>query len=149
YGGICLVDEKLNGNYNLRPQPLFKCLIESIPNFTTNTFKKLMQSNGGSELLIVEKDKIPKSFHTVSDMGLFSSGIYIVHPKLSNKLIPLTNSIGLVKEMILEEMMTILSYLGAKSIVIQESKENEKKFSSGFRIGKIGAKESSTISGSM
>ena len=119
-GGISLSNANTKGNYSLEPKSLFSPLIDGVNNFSADVFKKLMQSGGGSELIIVERNKVPKSFHLSGELGVFDTGIYITHPKLLNKLIPLKNSVELIKDIILEEMIAILTFLGAKRIVIKE-----------------------------
>jgi hypothetical protein len=97
-----------------------------------------MQVGGGSELIILEKRKVPKIFHISGEHGIFSSGIYTIHPKLSDKLIPLQNSADLINSLIEKEMITILELLGAKEISIYETNEIKKNSNFGLKALNIG-----------
>jgi hypothetical protein len=141
-GGLAINNSTFNNNYNLEPKSFFSGVIDSVSKFNTDVLKKTLQSGGGSELIIIEKNKVPKSFHLAGDMGYFSTGIYIQHPKLENKLIPLENSVQHIKDLILEEMVTVLECLGAKKIIIQESSDAEGSFSLGLKKIGIGGNKS-------
>ncbi|WP_439879772.1 hypothetical protein ACSX1A_11365 [Pontibacter sp. MBLB2868] len=144
-GGISFNNASTKGNYSLEPKSLFSPIIDCVPNFSTDVLKKLMQSGGGSELIIVERNNVPKSFHLSGEFGVFDTGLYITHPKLSNKLIPLKNSVELIKDIILEEMITILTFLGAKRIVIKEAIGKKINTSFGFKGGTVGSSSDSNM----
>lgn len=144
-GGITLTDKNLKGNYSLQPKTLFSGLLDCIPGFNSDIFKKMMQSGGGSELIIIERDKVPRSFHLSDGLGSFSTGIYIPHPKLPNKLIPLKGSVEQIKDLILEEMITVLTLLGAKRIVIMEAVGKKVNAALSFKGVRIGGSSSSNM----
>lgn len=85
------------------------------------SFEILMKSKGGSTLHILERDDLPKGlYHFSGELGRFSEGIYIPHPKDDSLLIPINNSNSLIQSLILEETIRAYEALGAKSIKIHD-----------------------------
>ncbi|MBT0810486.1 hypothetical protein KIH41_04260 [Litoribacter ruber] len=86
-----------------------------------NAFANIMKSDGGSKLIIIERDSIPPHLkHYGGESASFSTGIYGTHPKNNDILIPLNNSSELIKSMILEETISAYEALGAKKIIISD-----------------------------
>lgn len=112
----------LDKNYNLNEKDLeyFYGYFDS----NKVTFEKIIRSYGGSTLTVVERDLINKK-HFGGESGVFSTGLYCEHPKNNEILIPLNNSIEIVKNMILEEIISSYEALGAKKIKIIDLYEAE------------------------
>ncbi|WP_035668551.1 hypothetical protein [Flavobacterium sp. 83] len=118
--GIVFQNDILNNDYEIDTDSnLFYGLFDS---FTSkeNAFKKLMKSKGGSTLIIIERNSLPKNMHFGGELGRFNCGLYCSHPKNENLLIPLENSNELIKTLILEETLSAYEALGAKKIIIED-----------------------------
>lgn len=89
------------------------------------SFKKILESKGGSELIIIEKKSLPENSHYGGIHGKFTTGLYCEHPKDPQKLVPLSNFSELIKSSILEEAINSFQLLGAKSILIEDIKKTE------------------------
>lgn len=98
---------------------IFYGLFDDI-NKRNELFKKIMQSKGGSTLIIKERNSLPKKMHFGGPNGKFDTGIYCAHPKDENLLLPLKGSRELLSNLILEETIRAYEALGAKSIVIED-----------------------------
>ncbi|MBI9010490.1 MAG: hypothetical protein JEZ05_10740 [Tenericutes bacterium] len=84
-------------------------------------FKTIMESHGGSTLIMFERETLPKTFkHYGGENGRFSTGLYCPHPKDSNILIPLDNYSEIIKSLKLEEVIRAFQSLGAKKIIIED-----------------------------
>lgn len=87
-------------------------------------FKTLITSNGGSSLIIIERNDLPLNIkHYGGEKGRFNEGLYVPHPKDENLLLPLKNFNGLVQSLILEETIRAYEALGAKEILIEDITE--------------------------
>ncbi|WP_366185552.1 hypothetical protein [Flavobacterium ovatum] len=118
--GIIIENELLNDDYEIDgDEELFYGLFD---NFLSeeNAFRKIMKSKGGSTLIIIERNSIPKKMHFGGEFGRFNCGLYCSHPKDENLLIPLENSNELIKTLILEETLSAYEALGAKKIIIED-----------------------------
>jgi hypothetical protein len=74
-----------------------------------------------TELLIYERNYIPEKFqHYGGENGIFSHGLYCVHPKNENILIPLKKYPEIIQNLISEEIVQTFEKLGAKSIIIRD-----------------------------
>ena len=114
----------LNDTYQLKHD--YELLYGLFDNFKNreNAFKTIMQSKGGSQLLIIERDDLPENIeHFGGSYGKFSTGLYCEHPKKKNMLIPLNNSTELIKTLVLEETIRAYAALGAKKIIIEDEIE--------------------------
>jgi hypothetical protein len=116
---IILSNSILNGSYNISNNlNLFYGLFDDSL-LKSKAFKKIMKSYGGSDFIILEKNDLPKNKkHFGGEKAVFSSGIYISHPKNQDILIPLINSNDLIRKLILKEIITAYEALGAKKITI-------------------------------
>jgi len=84
-------------------------------------FRKLMRSQGGSDLTIMERRNLPSNFkHIGGSQGTFSEGLYAPHPKDENILIPLKDFTTLIQSLTLEETIRAYEALGAKKIIIED-----------------------------
>ena len=114
-----IFNKALNEDYNVK-DPLFKGLFDNIT-FGDKAFKAMMQSDGESSLVIIERENIPSNIkHLGGQSGKFSTGLYCQHPKDKNTLLPLNNYTGLIKSMVLEETIRAYEALGAKKILIED-----------------------------
>lgn len=118
--GIIFQNDLLNDDYDIEEnEDLFYGLFDNF--FLKNdAFKKIMKSKGGSTLIIIERNSIPKNMHFGGEFGHFNCGLYCSHPKNENLLIPLENSNELIKTLILEETLSAYEALGAKKIFIED-----------------------------
>lgn len=125
---IILSNSILNGSYNISNNlNLFYGLFDNTL-LKNKAFKKIMRSYGGSDFIILEKKDLPKNKkHFGGENAVFSSGIYISHPKNQDELIPLVNSNDLIRKLILKEIITAYEALGAKSICIKDITNYESK----------------------
>lgn len=110
-----------NGNlaeryYIGNDKDLFSGFFETFAN-STDAFETLMKSDGGSMLIINEKEAIDKK-HFLG--GILSSGLYFEHPKNATLLIPIANSAETLKSLILQEIIDTYEALGAKKIEIYD-----------------------------
>lgn len=120
---IIILNEGLENKYSIgNNKDLFYGLFDSFTN-QDKAFEALMKSKGGSDLIILERDFVPKDKHYGGKYGKFSTGLYSEHPKDSNILIPLENSTELIKNFILEETLRSFELLGAKKILIEDKTE--------------------------
>lgn len=118
--GIVFQDDILNNDYEINDNlDLFYGLFDGFSS-KENAFKKLMKSKGGSTLIIIERNSLPKNMHFGGEFGRFNCGLYCSHPKDENLLIPLENSNELIKTLILEETLSAYEALGAKKIIIED-----------------------------
>jgi len=113
---MIISNETLVGNYNIDNEDnlfgLFKSSIQ---------FESIMKSQINSNLIILERDNLPKNIkHYGGEKGIFSYGIYCEHPKNNNILIPINNYNDLIKIIILEESLRVFEALGAKKIYIED-----------------------------
>lgn len=114
-----IFNDGLNGDYNIK-DPIFKGLFDNVFQ-GEKAFEALMNSDGGSSLIILERDNIPSKIkHLGGNDGKFSTGLYCQHPKDVNTLLPLNNYSGLIKSMVLEETIRSYEALGAKKILIED-----------------------------
>lgn len=119
---IVIAYDKLDGNYNIKKD--FEILYGLFDNFKNKkeAFKSIMTSEGGSNLVIIEKGNISKE-HWGGSKGTFNNGLYCLHPKNDDILIPLGNASELIKNFILEETISTFEALGAKRILIEDITE--------------------------
>ncbi len=118
---IVISNNILNDYYKLKKD--IDLIYGLFDNFTFKdiAFEKIMKSKGGSELIILERNSLPKNInHFGGKNGRFSYGIYCSHPKDENQIIPLENSNELIKNLILEETLSAYEALGAMRIVIED-----------------------------
>lgn len=116
---IIIPDAGLKNDYNLDDEYSYGLLDEL--SSKDKSFEILMKSKGGSTLHILEREDLPKGLcHFSGELGRFSEGIYIAHPKDESLLIPLNNSNSLIQSLILEETIRVYEALGAKSIKIHD-----------------------------
>jgi hypothetical protein len=111
----------LNDNYSFERQAdLFYGLFD---NFLSEekALETILKSKGGSILIIIERNALPRSMHFGGVSGRFNYGLYCIHPKDENLLIPLENSNELIKSLILEETIRAYEALGAKKILIEDT----------------------------
>jgi hypothetical protein len=97
-------------------------------------FKTLITSNGGSSLIIVDRNDLPLNIkHYGGVKGRFNEGLYVPHPKDENLLLPLKNFNDLIQSLILEETIRVYEALGSKEILIEDVTEisNETKVEKG------------------
>jgi len=120
--GIVIQNDILNNNYSIDSDSDGDLFYGLFDGFTSkeNAFKKIMKSHGGSNLIIIERNSIPKNMHFGGKDGRFNCGLFCSHPKDENLLIPLENSNELIKTMILEETLSAYEALGAKKIIIED-----------------------------
>ncbi len=122
---IVISNEALEDNYSIdEDMGLFYGLLDNFPS-KDKVFEKIMKSNGGSTLIIMEKDKVHGKMHFGGPQGKFSAGLYCTHPKDSNLLIPLINFNETIKSLILEETISAYEALGAKKITIEDITSND------------------------
>ena len=114
---IIIPNIALAGDYSLTDAEVLFGLFKN-----TNQFEKVMKQDGGnSNLIIVERDNLPKTIkHYGGKEGIFDYGLYCEHPKNKNILLPLANISEKVKTAILEETVRIYQGLGAKEILIED-----------------------------
>jgi hypothetical protein len=107
----------LANNYSIADESVLFGLFKN-----ENQFKKLMNTYGGnSNLIIVERDNLPKSLkHFGGKDGIFDYGLYCEHPKNKDILLPLTGVSEKVKTALLEETIRLYQTLGAKEIIIED-----------------------------
>lgn len=118
--GIIFQNDLLNDDYEITEnEDLFYGLFDNFI-LKDDAFKKIMKSKGGSTLIIIERNSIPKNMHFGGEFGHFNCGLYCSHPKNENLLIPLENSNELIKTLILEETLGAYEALGAKKILIED-----------------------------
>lgn len=116
---IIIPNAGLENDYSLDDEFSYGLLDELT--FKDKSFEILMKSKGGSTLHILERDDLPEGLcHFSGELGRFSEGIYIAHPKDDSLLIPLNNSNSLIQSLILEETIRAYEALGAKSIKIHD-----------------------------
>jgi len=116
--------ESLNSDFDItNNKELFYGLFNNFFN-PNEAFQKIMESDGGSVLIITDRDVIRNAFkHYGGEKGIFSKGVYTQHPKAPDILIPLETSNELIKSFILEETIRAFEALGAKTIIIQDVTE--------------------------
>lgn len=119
---IIIKNDTLNNNYDIDDELLYGLFDD----FTSkkNALKKILKSKGGSELHIIERNFLPDNFGHLHN-GHFNEGVYVLHPKNENILIPLNNSNSLIQSLILEETIRAYEALGAKRIVIEDRTETD------------------------
>lgn len=118
---ILIPQNLLNDFYEIDADEAF--FLGLFDDFSTKNkaFELIMKSKGGSELIIIERDSLPKNIkHYGGKYGRFDLGLYCTHPKDDNQLIPLKNSNELIKNLILEETLSAYEALGAKKITIED-----------------------------
>ena len=131
--GIVFQDDILNNDYEIDEESdLFYGLFDNFKS-KENAFKKLMKSKGGSTLIIIDRNSIPKNMHFGGEFGRFNCGLYCSHPKDENLLIPLENSNELIKTLILEETLNAYEALGAKKIIIEDKTTINSKVTSKYK----------------
>jgi hypothetical protein len=120
-GNYIVIDHALlEGNFNIdQDTDLFYGLFDKYL-LKESAFETLMKSQGGSVLIIVERDKIPTFMHYGGESGKFNFGLYCPHPKRDDILFPIDGYSNLIKNMILEETLRAYEALGAKSISIED-----------------------------
>ena len=118
---ILIPQNLLNDQYEIKEnEALFYGLLDDFSS-KTKAFETIMKSKGGSELIIIERDSLPKNIkHYGGTYGRFDLGLYCSHPKDDNQLIPLKNSNELIKNLILEETLSAYEALGASKITIED-----------------------------
>lgn len=122
---LIIPNEGLNNNYSLsKNKDLLYGLLDGFNN-SEKAFETILNSKGGSELVIYEKSSISSERHYGGKYGKFNSGLYCEHPKDSKRLIPLENSNELIKTFILEEIIQCFEALGAKRIIIEDKTDIE------------------------
>ena len=113
---VLIPNKGLVGNYNIIGEETLFSLFK-----TSEQFETIMKSQGNSNLIIFERDNLPSNFkHYGGVRGKFDYGLYCVHPKDKNILIPLVKYNELIKAMILEETLRVFSKLGAKKMLIED-----------------------------
>lgn len=129
---IIFTKDSIKGNYEILTSApdLFYGLFDDFI-LKENSLKKILESKGGSELIIIEKKSLPENSHYGGKQGRFTTGLYCEHPKNPEKLIPLANFNEILKSLILEESINSFHLLGAKSIII----EDVKKVGGGLKAG--------------
>lgn len=127
---IVIPHNTLNDYYDIeKNKDLFYGLFDNFL-LKNKAFEKLMKSKGGSDLIIIERNSMPKQLkHYGGKNGTFHNGLYCTHPKDENQLIPLENSNELLKNIILEETLSAYQNLGAKKIIIEDKTNIESKLS--------------------
>jgi len=111
----------LNNNYSFGKQSdLFYGLFDNFL-LKEKALETILKSKGGSMLTIIERNALPRSMHFGGASGRFNYGLYCIHPKDENLLIPLENSNELIKTLILEETIRAYEALGAKKILIEDT----------------------------
>jgi hypothetical protein len=118
---IIIPNEALESNYSISgSDELFYGLFNNFT-FPEVAFKTLMNSSGGSDLIIIERSYANKNFkHYGGSTGIFNTGLYTIHPKKNDILLPLANINELIKSFILEESIRAFEALGAKKITIED-----------------------------
>ena len=118
---ILIPHNLLNNYYDIENnKDLFYGLFDDF-SLEKKAFETIMKSKGGSELIIIERDSLPKNIkHYGGKDGRFDLGLYCTHPKDDNQLIPLKNLNELLKNLILEETLSTYEALGAKKIIIED-----------------------------
>ncbi len=115
---LCFFDETLDGDYNIIDESLNYGLFDKIGN---SGFEKMMKSEGGSSMFLLEKNSIPNQIiHFSGNNVNLSYGLYCEHPRKDNVLLPLENLPQLLQSLLLEETIRIYEVLGAKEIVIED-----------------------------
>lgn len=117
---LIIENDTLNNNYNIDDELLYGLFDDFISK--KKALKQILKSKGGSELNIIERNFLPDNFGHLHN-GHFNEGIYVLHPKNENILIPLNNSNRLIQSLILEETIRAYEALGAKRIVIEDRTE--------------------------
>ncbi|TDK42846.1 hypothetical protein [Algoriphagus formosus] len=118
---IIITKDSIKGNYdiiNSAPE-LFYGLFDNLL-LKKQSLKKMLESKGGSELIILEKKSLPANSHYGGKHGKFTTGLYCEHPKNSSILIPVSNFNEIIKSLILEEIINSFQLLGAKHIIIED-----------------------------
>ena len=113
--------ESLNKNFSIAGNE--ELLYGLFNNFNSpdKAFKTIMNSQGGSDLIIAERNYIKSIFkHYGGETGIFNTGLYTCHPKSTDILIPIENVNELIKSFILEEALRAFEALGAKKIIIED-----------------------------
>jgi hypothetical protein len=137
---IIIPNTLLENNYNLDNDYAYGLLDEF--SFKNKAFEILMKSKGGATLNIFERNDLPENLkHFGGKLGSFTEGLYILHPKNEDILIPLNNSNNLIQSMILEETVSAYEALGAKSITIIDLTKIDAEL--GGKKGKVEAKANS------
>ncbi|MCF8266358.1 MAG: hypothetical protein K9J13_16670 [Saprospiraceae bacterium] len=118
---LVFVNELLDNDYSIgKNEDLFYGLFDAFP----KGFETIMKSYGGSNLIIYERESLPKTKkHFGGEHGKFNQGLYCTHPKNDDLLIPLANSKELIETLILEETIRAYVALGAKRILIEDVTE--------------------------
>lgn len=123
---IIIKNSSLDNNYNIDgDKEILYGLFDNIQISSNKAFEKIMKSNGGSTLLIIEKEIANKEYKHYGGSGYFSSGLYTLHPKDNKILIPIKNANDIIGSFILEETIRAYEALGAKSILIEDITERE------------------------
>jgi hypothetical protein len=120
--GKCLIFDSLlfENDYNIaNNSDLFYGLFDKYT-LKNSVFEALLKSKGGSQLVIIAREDLPSFMHYGGKSAKFNTGIYCTHPKRDDILLPIENSIGLLKNMILEETLRAYEALGAKKIIIHD-----------------------------
>lgn len=121
-GCMVISDPLLKEHYELSSgeQQLLHNLLDS-----DSKFRKLMRSEGGADLLILERQHAAKLGleHFGGKGGMFSPGLYCEHPKDDKVLLPLDRAADILQSEILEEVVRVFEALGATRTVIEDVTE--------------------------
>lgn len=120
---LIFTKNSFDNNYSVNNSEYLYGLFEEFPN-PNLAFEKILKSRGGSELNIMQRKDIPSSLKHINK-GHFNEGIYIIHPKINNIMIPLNNSNKLIESLILEETIRAYEALGAKKVIINDITKKE------------------------
>ena len=122
---LIFANNSMNDDYDVNSSEYLYGLFDDFT-FPSIAFETILKSKGGSELNIIEKKFIPSNFVHLNK-GHFNEGLYIVHPKNENILIPLNSSNKLIQTLILEETVRAYEALGAKRIIINDITKHDVK----------------------
>jgi hypothetical protein len=120
---LIFTKNSFDNNYSVNNSEYLYGLFEEFPN-PNLAFERILKSKGGSELNIMQRKDIPSNLKHINK-GHFNEGIYIIHPKINNIMIPLNNSNKLIESLILEETIRAYEALGAKKVIINDITKKE------------------------
>lgn len=123
-------------NYSIDNSEYLYGLFEDFPD-PNLALEKVLNSKGGSELNIMQRRDIPEHLNHINN-GHFNEGIYVIHPKTENIIIPLRSSNKLIESLILEETIRAYEALGAKKVIINDITRTE--FNTNLKTPKVNLK---------